>query len=273
MKSNQYRSGLAALSVWMLASTASASAKPRYQPVAVETRFKRDDPARIERVKPELERGAIKALEDQGIKIDETSSTRIVFQVVNVSEEIQPDKAVSDYGTHIEVQIDGEKVGYKITGCQRKGEAELIGCALSGLPEVMHLIPQEKESEHAEPPGPIPQDAPTTTTPSPRDPWGIAGISVGAVVAATGLGFGIAGAVDLSRGTLDSKSKDPNSVDQLDHSQRGAGFLIVGGVALAAGVALIAVGVARTKKQREKKARVHLDASPNFAGLRLTGRF
>lgn len=272
MNSNQYRSGLAALIVWTTASPASA--EPRYQAVAVETRFKRDYPARIERLKPELERRAIEALEKHGITIDETSNTTVVFQVVNVSEDVQPDKAVSDYATHIEVQVDGEKVGdYKVIGCLQKGEAELIGCALSGLPDVMHMIPKEEGPEHAEAPGQTTEEKGDTTTPAPRDPWGIASFSVGAIVAATGLGFGIAGAVDLSRGTLSSRSENPISDDYVDHSQRGTGFIVVGGVGLAAGVALIAVGVARTKKLRKKTTRVQVDASPSFSGLRLTGRF
>ena len=272
MNSNQYRSGLAALIVWTIASPASA--EPRYQAVAVETRFKRDYPARIERLKPEFERRAIEELEKRGVTVDETSNTTVVFQVVNASEEVQPDKAVSDYATHIEVQVDGERVGdYKIIGCLQKGEAELIGCALSGLPDVMHLIPREEEPEHAEAPEQTPEGKSDTTTPPPRDPWGLAGISVGAAVAAAGLGFGIAGAVDLSRGTLRSRSENPTSDNYVDHSQRGTGFIIVGGVALAAGVALIAVGIARTKKQRKKTTRVQLDASPSFSGLRLTGQF
>lgn len=271
MKPNQYRSCLAGLIAWTISSPASA--EPRYQAVTIETRFKRDSPARIGRVQPELERRAVEALESRGVSVDEASTTTIVFQVVNVAEEEQADKAVSDYGTHIEVLVDGKKVGEKLTACMQKGEAELVRCALDGLPGVMHLLPQDEEPEHAAPPDPTPKQKHDTTTPPPRDPWGLAGISVGAAVAATGLGFGIAGAVDLSRGTLRSRSENPTSDDYVDHSPRGTGFIIVGGVALAAGVALIAVGIARTKKQREKTTRVQLDASPSFSGLRLTGRF
>ncbi len=270
MKSNPYRSCLAGLVVWMMAWPVSA--QPRYRPVAVETRFKGDDPARVKRVEPELRRRAIESLGYRDVEVEETSNITIIFQVLNVAENEQADKAVSDYGTHIEVHVDGEKVGEKLTMCMQKGEAELVGCALSGLPGVMELLPQEDVP--ADPAAPIPSE----TVPEKNNdkvalaPLGALGVA-GIVVAAVGVGLGVAGGVDLARGKSD-EADGLIGVEQTDYSPRGIGFASAGGVALVAGAVLIAVGVTRTKKkQREQSARVQIDASPGFSGLRITGRF
>ncbi len=271
---NPCRSCLAGLVVWAMASSASADV-PRYRPVAVETRFKGDDPARVGRVEPELERRAIEALQYRGVEVDGASTTTVVVQVLNVAEGEagQADKAVSDYGTHIEVQIDGEKVGEKVTMCMHKGEAELVGCALSGLPDVMHLLPKDDEEEEEVPDKPVPD-------PGPADkgkkvalaPLGVLGVA-GIVVAAAGLGLGVAGSLDLARGEVDDDDWAVGT-ERTDYSPRGIGLVVGGGAALAVGAALIAVGVIRTKKkQRERSTRVQLDASPGFAGVRFLGRF
>lgn len=270
MKSNPYRSCLAGLVVWMMAWPVSA--QPRYRPVAVETRFKGDDPARVERVEPELRRRAIESLGYRDVEVDEASNITVIFQVLNVAEDEQADKAVSDYGTHIEVHVDGEKVGEKLTMCMQKGEAELVGCALSGLPGVMELLPQEEVREdHVAPPvAVVPEEKNDDKV--ALAPLGVLGV-VGIVVAAAGVGLGVVGGIDLARG----KADEPDGligVEQTDYSPRGIGFAAAGGVGLVTGAVLIAVGVTRTKKkQREQSTRVQIDASPGFSGLRITGRF
>jgi len=270
MKSNPYRSCLAGLVVWMTAWPVSA--QPRYRPVAVETRFKGDDPARVERVEPELRRRAIELLGYRDVEVDDASNITVIFQVLNVAENQQADKAVSDYGTHIEVHVDGKKVGEKLTMCMHKGEAELVGCTLSGLPGVMDLLPREDVADEPVAPNP------SQTVPEKKDekvalaPVGALGV-VGIVVAAAGLGLGAAGGVYFARGE-DDDADGLVGVEQTDYSPRGIGFLAAGGVAVVAGAVLIAVGVTRTKKkQREQSTRVQIDASPGFSGLRLTGRF
>jgi len=272
MRSKNLQRCLAALALWTF--PLCAGAEPRYRPVSVEARFKGVDEARVERVEPELRQRALETLEIRGVKADESSNIVVVIQVLDIAEEEQADRAVSDYGTSIEVQIDGEKVGEKITPCMQKGEAQLIGCALSSLADVMHLLPQEevetssdRETDPAQ--GAIGDKEGDEVALAPLGALGIAGI----VVAATGVGFGVAGGIDLARGeVLESQGRERNRRD--DYRPRGVGFLAAGGAAVAVGVALIAVGVTRTKKkQRERTARVRLDASPNFAGLHVSGRF
>lgn len=270
MRSKLHRSCLAGLAIG--AFSVPVHAQPRYRPVAVEARFKGVDQARVDRVEPELRQRALETLENRGVESDEASSTVVVIQVLDVAEEEQADKAVSDYGTSIEVRIDGEKVGEKITPCMQKGEAQLIGCALSSLPDVMHLLPQAQ----AEKPTEIVPDPPGETSDekgkvalAPLGAWGVAGV----VVAAAGMGLGVAGGIDLARGEVE-ETEDRERDRRDDYRPRGVGFLAAGGAAVAVGVALIALGVIRTKKkQRERAARVQINASPGFAGLRFTGRF
>jgi len=275
MRSKIHRSSLAGLAIWAFSLPAHAQphAQPRYRPVSVETRFKGVEQARVDRVESELRQRALETLENRGVADDDTSSTTVVIQVLDIAEDEQADKAVGDYGTSIEVRIDGEKVGEKITPCMQKGEAELIGCALSGLPDVMQLLPQEEvgEPSEVEPSSPIDAsgDEKDKVALAPFGPLGIAGV----VVAAAGVGLGVAGGIDLSRGEVD-KAQGREGSKHTDYKPRGIGLLAAGGVAVAVGVVFIAVGVIRTKKkQRERAARVQIDASPNFAGLRFSGRF
>lgn len=249
-----------------------AQAQPRYRPVAVEAQFKGVDQARVDRVEPELRQRVIETLEIRGVESDEASNIVVVVHVLDIAEDEQADKAVSDYGTSIEVQIDGEKVGEKITPCMQKGEAQLVGCALSSLPDVMHLLPQDEVEEPSEvdpdPPGETPAKEDKVAL-APLGPLGVAGV----VVAAAGVGLGVAGGLDLARGDVE-ESEDLEQGSRENYRPRGVGFVVAGGVAVAVGVALIAIGVTRTKKkQRERAARVQINASPNFAGLRVSGRF
>lgn len=270
MRLKLYRSCLAGLAV--IAVSVPAQAQPRYRPVAVEAKFKGVDQARVDRVEPELRQRARETLENRGVGADETSNIVVVVQVLDIAEDEQADKAVSDYGTSIEVQIDGEKVGEKITPCMQKGEAQLVGCALSGLPELMHLFPQDEVEEPSE----VEADPPQETSKddgkvalAPLGPLGVAGV----VVAAAGVGLGVAGGIDLARGEVE-ESEGLERGRREDYRPRGVGVAVAGGAAVAVGVVLIAIGVTRTKKkQRERAARVQIDANPNFAGLRLSGRF
>jgi|GEM_PF-2318620 len=271
---NLLRSSIAGLLTLAIAGPVHAGG-PRYRAVSVQTEVKGPDADRIGRLQPQLEKRAGESLRLEGVQADPSSSVSVVFHVINTAEESDAGAAVSDYGTHIEVWVDGEEVGEEITLCTRKGEAELIECALSGLPKVLHLIPVEASAATAAQPvedsadSEGSEDLPQVVAP----PLGVLGIA-GIVVAAGGLGLGVAGGIDLSRGMVESGAGQARSVEQVDHRPRGMGLLIGGGVALAAGAALIAVGVIRTKKkQRERRSRVQLDASPGFAGLRLTGRF
>lgn len=261
--------GLAGFAALAMVSTAHAK-EPRYRPVAIEAQFKGPDSERIERLQPQLETRASEILQLKGVGVDSSSTTTVVFHVLNTTETPDPGAAVSNYGTHIEVYIDGELVGEEITLCTRKGEAELIECALSGLPKLMHLLPQD-EAPATEPKVITPADTDSDrVVAAPLGPLGIVGI----VAAVAGVGLGIAGGIELSRGRVESEAEDLRSVDRIDHSQAGVGFAVAGGIALVAGVALIAVGVTKTKKkQRERSTRMQLDAAPGFAGLRLTGRF
>ena len=256
---------------WSLALPAAAA--PNYRPVTVETRFKDVDPARVERVRPELHLRATQTLETKGVGFDPDSNVTVLVQVLDVSEHQRPDKAVGDYATHVEVQIDGEVVGDKLTPCMRRGEAELVGCALSGLPEIMHLIPQEEEVAPADPePQTQPEPQPQATDKPPLAPLGPVGVA-GVVVAAVGLGLGVAGGIDLARGNVD-EPEDLTQVRRENHDARGVAFVAGGAVALLVGGALIGVGVVKTKKkQRKRTTRMQFDATPNYAGLRFSGRF
>lgn len=270
MRSKLHRSCLAGLAVATL--SVPAQAQPRYRPVAVEARFKGVDQARVDRVEPELRQRARETLEIRGVESDESSDIVVVVRVLDIAEDEQADKAVSDYGTSIEVQIDGEKVGEKITPCMQQGEAQLVGCALSGLPDVMHLLPQDDVAEPSETdpdPGQETAEDQEKVALAPLGPLGVAGV----VVAAAGVGLGVVGGIDFARGEVE----EPEGLERgrrENYKPRGVGFLAAGGAAVAVGIALIAVGVTRTKKkQRERAARVQVDANPNFAGLRLSGRF
>ena len=83
----------------------------------------------------------------------------------------------------------------------------------------------------------------------------------------------VADLIDLARGEVEG-SESPERGRRENYKPRGVGFLAAGGAAVVVGVALIAIGVTRTKKkQRARAARVQIDASPSFAGLRVSGKF
>lgn len=263
------RCGAFALTALTIITEADA-AEPEYRPVTVETSLKGLEPERAQRLQPLLEKRATEALKLQGVESDPESSTRVVFHTISVAETLDPNAAISDYGTHIEVYIDGEEVGEEITLCTRKSEAELIDCALSGLPAVMHLLPQEEStaaSSTSEPATTV--EEPPAVPLAPLGRLGVAGLVVGGV----GLGVGITGAVFLARGTVD-EPVNPGAFDRTDYSNLGIGLLATGGTVLAAGIAMTVAGIVRTKKmQRTRNTRLQLDTAPGFAGLRLTGRF
>lgn len=240
-----------------------------YRPVAVETRLKDLEPERAERLQPLLEKHATEALQLRDVETDQDSSTTVVFHVISVAQELDPNAAISDYGTHIEVHIDGEKVGEEITLCTRKSEAELIDCALSGLPKVMELLPQEaSQSQEDSPTGPEHEEEKKVPL-APLGRLGVAGIAIGAV----GIGTAIAGGYFLARGEVD-ETANPAGTNRSDYSRPGIGLLAAGGALVATGVVLTVVGVLRTKKQKRKQStRVLIDTSPNFAGLHVSGRF
>ena len=256
------------VSVLSWATPSPPPPEPAYLPASVEARFSNTDLARVERIKPEVERQAIQALGYYGVRTDSDSNVSIVIQVLNVEEEGAPVRAVSDWGTSIEVRVDGEKVGEKLTPCMKKGEAELVGCALSSLPEIMELLPREETvspSRHV---------VPTHEKPKPKlDATTISLFSAGGVLVAGGLTLGIVGALDHTRKAKLSQPENRRDLESTNYAPRGTAFLVGGSVALVGGAALLVVGAVRAKKQRSGSTRVQLDASPGFAGLRLNGRF
>ena len=64
MRSKTYGCCVVGLGLW--AFSVPVQAQPRYRPVAVETRFKGVDPARVDRVEPALRERAAEMLEVMG---------------------------------------------------------------------------------------------------------------------------------------------------------------------------------------------------------------
>jgi hypothetical protein len=266
-----------AVLVLALGSTdAFADGKRRYVPVEVEANFDGQDPGRTKRLRPALERAAREALQlRHDVEVVDRSDVAIVFYVRSLEEgaKAKSDPAVIDYGVRIEVRVDGERAGDKVVPCAEKGEAELVDCAVDGIPAILTHVPTEELPPEPSPPPPSESD----TSPQPhaeRVPpirgWGIAGI----VLAAGGVATTIAGAVYLARGEV---TEHPNLIGRnevTDYRVPGRALLGAGLSVLVVGTVMIAADVAvQAKKRKRTTARIELDAGPGFAGARLRARF
>jgi len=242
-------------------------------PVAVGTNFRGVAPDRVKRIEASLRERGVKDLGLAGVAVSDKATTQVVFHVRSLVDETEATAAVSDYGTHIEVLSDGKRVGeIVVTFCKEKGEAELVDCALEGLPEAIGLIPVDEGASVPTPLVEAESKPKRETEKVPLAPLGADGVA-GIAVAVVGVGFGVFGARDLIRGDVDA-SEGMVFVEGDDFSKRGIGFVVVGGVLMATGAALIARGVIRTRrKQRERAVQAEIQATPSFSGLRFTGRF
>lgn len=271
-----HRTAALMISLCVPASAHAAYGPPegtRYSPVSVDTEFDGIDQARIDRLDPLLRERAREALEEQSIEVIEDADTTLVVHVQSLEDgppEAHADKAVSDYGTHIEVLIDGEAAGEEITLCTQKGEAELLDCALLGLPAVLERLPYEDAAPADTPPPEVVQPKPARTQSSPLDTLGPEGI-VGITVAAAGLALGTVGVVYVSRGI--ERNEQPGFVEETNYERPGIVYLVTGTVGLAAGAGLIALGILRGQKKRHAHERARLNVAPTLGGLSLSGRF
>ncbi|NVB40136.1 hypothetical protein G6O69_19980 [Pseudenhygromyxa sp. WMMC2535] len=144
---------------------------------------------------------------------------------------------------------------------------------------------QPEPEPEPEPPPPALAVEPEPRTPGPAPRPGAPLIGAGATLAAVGLAFGgiaIAGAV------IGSQANDLSEIDYLDFEDRQEAFrsgsigngmavsgLVIGGLMLPTGIALIAVGVKRNKRAANlgSRALVLPSLGPRGAGLSIQGRF
>jgi hypothetical protein len=171
----------------------------------------------------------------------------------------------------IEVRVDGERAGDKVVPCAEKGEAELVDCAIDGIPSILAHVPTREVPPEPTPPT---KDAPPPPSTAPEHVPRIRGLGIaGIVVAAGGLATTIAGAVYMARGEV----TDPTLVgrnETTDFRVPGRVLLGVGVAALVVGTVMIAADAGvQAKKRKQARARIELDAGPGFAGARLRGRF
>lgn len=128
---------------------------------------------------------------------------------------------------------------------------------------------EPRPAEPAHTPPPTPEPRPTdSTAPAPVGPLGIAGV----VVAATGVGVSIAGAIELSRGVVVGDGTDFERT-RTDRRPLGAALLGAGGTAALVGVALLATDLVRRAPPRSARATVVPLVSPRFTGVALLGQF
>ena len=268
---------LLAAAVLLPAQDASAS-EPSHVPVSIETNFEDEDPDRTKRVQPVLEKSVVDALEHRHhVAVSDNATTKMVFVVRNLEEDPKAKRklAVMDYGVLIEVRIDGEKKGDKVVFCTDKGEAELVDCAIEGIPEILQYVPVQESGDGPEPNDPPPPQPPDKTGPKPDrvapiGPWGIVGI----VVATGGLATTIAGAVDLARGEQVEPGVGFQEVNDYRPRGRillgtGIGLLVVGTVALA-----VDVGIrAKKRKRQSKTSHFQIELQPGGATAGFRGRF
>ncbi|MGH1348758.1 MAG: hypothetical protein ACRBN8_44895 [Nannocystales bacterium] len=272
---NRTRCGSVCLSALVFAAPAPAYARSSNDGVvAVETNFRGVDEERAKRIEPALQRRAGESLKLSGFDVVPDSDVTIVFHVRSVAEDPSPATVVSDYGTHIEVLVDGERVGEQIvTFCDQKGEAELVDCALGGLEEALPLIPREET--------PTPGSTTAFETPqvdedndsSARKP-GAAFILGGGAAVVAGVGGLVTGAVlHVYEDTGDRKDADlgEGQFDEQQSRKLTIPLMVGGAVVVAGGVALIIIGAQKNKKQR--KTALLPSLSPEFSGLTLRGKF
>lgn len=256
---------------------AAGGEEPRYAPVAVQTNFEGQDPERTKRLQASLEKRAVEVLQHQyDIEVRDPAEAKaeIVIYVRDLEEGPTKKLAVLDYGVRVEVQIDGENVGDQIVPCMEKGEAELVDCAIGGIPAVLEHLPTEEVPTEAPKDPPVQEGNPDGPEDQPTDrvaPIGGLGV-VGIVVGAGGIATLIAGGVYLGRGEV------TDDVGGFDDAQdfRPRGRVLVGVGAGLLGVGMIALGVdvgLRAKKRKKTAARLRLNTGPGIAGIGLSGRF
>ncbi len=253
--------------------------EPRYAPVALETNFEDEDPARTKRVQPVLDKSATDALKRRhGIEVVTTASTTIAFFVRNLEEDPKAKRelAVMNYGVLIEIRTDGKKVGDKVVFCTQKGEAELVDCAIEGIPQILEYLPVQDappDIEGTSTPGQGNDEITDTkpVRPAAIGPMGIAGIVLGSA----GLGTTIAGAVDLGRGRVVEPSTRTGFDRGTDYRPRGRALLGAGLGMAVVGAVLVAVDVGLRAKKRKQRPLVEANVSvrPGFAGVYVGGRF
>lgn len=264
-----------------LPSPVQAGERTGAQPVSIETNFRGVEADRIQRVEPALEKRARDSLQLSGVTVSEDAETVMVFHVRSLAEEPNSTTAVADYGTHIEVLIDGERVGEPIvTFCDQKGEAELVECTLEGLDEAVALLPQEPQETSSSPTNTTsPPPTKTTSQASDSDKTdnpGLPFIISGAAAVALGAGGVIAGSVlhvrerqeqgfelDVGEGTVEERHSKALTIP----------MIAVGSLALLGGVALIIVGAQKNKNHKKRTTVVTPSFGPQFAGFSLQGRF
>lgn len=256
------------------AIAAPEDAASAYRPVSIETQVEGVDPSRADRLEPQLEAAGRRALKVHGVETTEGEGATIVFHVRGMAEGDPKEnaaKAVSDYGTHIEVLIDGASVGEEVTLCVSKGEAELVECALGGIPAVLGLLPREDvvpDVASSQPPGPD-QPQPAKAEKSPLV-WVGAGLLVaGGATLAAGIPMHLhdeSGSVaDGDTGLAFERERYPRSTT--------IPLLLVGSGLAVTGVALLTTGLVKNARARKKSTAIAPVVSTGFAGVSIQGRF
>lgn len=267
--------GLSALlAATSLPSPAQAREPAGTKPVSIETNFRGVEADRMRRVEPALEKRARDSLQLSGITVGENAEAVMVFHVRSLAEEPSSAAAVADYGTHIEVLVDGERIGEPVvTFCDQKGEAELVECTLEGLDEAIALLPREAVEAPREPRGTeLPPQTDEQGSAKPGTPF----IIGGAVAIAVGAGGLIAGGVLHAR-EQQEQGFEPGAgegVFKEQHSRALTVPMLVGGsLALLGGVALVVVGAQKNKNHKKRTTALTPSFGPRFTGLSLQGRF
>lgn len=267
------------LSLFAMSSPALAApedgARRAYRPVSIETRVEEVDPSRAGRIEPQLEAAGRRALNVHGVETSEDAEATIVFHVRGMAEGDPKEnaaKAVSDYGTHIEVLVDGSLVGEEVTLCVSKGEAELVECALAGLPAVLELLPREDvvvaDVTSPEQERPEPSRSPEFEK-SPLV-WVGAGLLVaGGATLAAGI------PMHLRDKTGSVSSEETGLLFERERYPRSSTIplLVVGSGLAVTGVALLATGLVRNARAKQKSTAVAPVVSGDFAGLSIQGKF
>jgi hypothetical protein len=138
------------------------------------------------------------------------------------------------------------------------------GTARAQLTEPTAEVQPEPEAEPEQAPDPEPR----TSSPARRKA-GIGLMATGGVLAASGLGVTIAFTV---LGDRQQNAADP----QLDEIERMNSNAQIGGILLASGIAIVAIGgavFATRNKKLERRAVARLRVAPTLGGLVVSGQF
>lgn len=191
------------------------------------------------------------------------------------------DIAVSWYGddgidTSVKIRLDaGEPKEIRCPQCSNEQWLTELEAEIADLAERLDKptvtkstapdpVPPPLQSDHGEP------QLDSASRPPPMTWLGGSGITLGLA----GVGFIVAGSLDLTRGEQRSRRDNRQRQDTQDYRPRGTTFAVAGSIALAGGVTMLLVDIARQRSKRTKRTMTFQPYfAPTYSTLVLRGEF